>query len=123
MGTKIDLGYLATPERGAGLGLVILGDDKHIADRFADEGFTALATDDLFGAIDWLLGSDDVRGDGVGLLAFSMADGVTSHPDVAAVVVIDPMGMDDDDRPMQAHDAFDDLAWTRTLEFLRAKLG
>jgi dienelactone hydrolase len=102
---------------------VILRDDHDLCDRFAAEGFTALATDDLHNAIDWLLDYDAVRGDGVGVLAFSASDGVIARPDVQAVVVVDPMAMDDEDRPMQAHETFDDVAWTRTLEFLRAKLG
>lgn len=103
-------GYLATPEAGAGLGLVVIqewwGLVPHIEDvceRFAAEGFTALAPDlyhgttttepdeagkllmalnleqaakDLGGAIDHLQASDRVRGEGVGVTGFCMGGGL-----------------------------------------------
>lgn len=104
-------GYLATPEAGAGLGLVVIQEwwglvphIKDVCDRFAAEGFTALAPDlyrgtqttepdeagkllmtlnldqaakDMGGAIDYLKGSDRVRGDGVGVTGFCMGGGLT----------------------------------------------
>jgi carboxymethylenebutenolidase len=103
-------GYLATPEVGAGLGLIVIqewwGLVPHIEDvceRFAAEGFTALAPDlyrgqkttepdeagkllmslnldqaarDMGGAVDFLLQSDRVRGDGVGVTGFCMGGGL-----------------------------------------------
>jgi carboxymethylenebutenolidase len=99
-------GYLATPPSGSGPGLVVIqewwGLTDHIAslvDRFASEGFVALAPDlyggktthdpeeagklmqalpverasrDLGGAVDYLLGRDDVQGDQVGAVGFCM---------------------------------------------------
>lgn len=99
-------GYLAVPESGRGPGLVVIqewwGLTSHIADlvdRFASEGFVALAPDlyggntthdadeagemmqklppdraarDLAGAVDFLLGRDDVEGDRVGVVGFCM---------------------------------------------------
>ncbi len=115
MGEQIDLegnerGYLATPEQGAGPGLVVIqeywGLVPHIedlCDRFAAEGFTALAPDlfrgetasepdeagklmmalnlaqaarDMGSAVDHLRGSPDVRGDGVGVVGFCMGGGL-----------------------------------------------
>jgi len=104
-------GYLAAPEVGAGLGLIVIqewwGLVPHIEDvceRFAAEGFTALAPDlyrgqkttepdeagkllmslnleqaakDMGGAVDYLLQSDRVRGDGVGVTGFCMGGGLT----------------------------------------------
>jgi carboxymethylenebutenolidase len=103
-------GYLAAPEVGAGIGLVVIqewwGLVPHITDvcdRFAAEGFTALAPDlyhgtvttepdeagkllmalnlpqaakDMSGAIDHLRASDRVRGDGVGVVGFCMGGGL-----------------------------------------------
>ena len=91
---------------GAGLGLVLLADDKKLAGRFAAEGFTVLCADDVDPAVDELLASDLVRGDGVGVLSFAPID--VARDDVPVVVVVEEM---------------DDLTWTRTLEQLRAKLG
>lgn len=99
-------GYLATPASGSGPGLIVIqewwGLTEHIADitdRFAAEGFVALAPDlyggstthdageaaelmqklppdqaarDLSGAVDFLLGRDDVVGDRVGAVGFCM---------------------------------------------------
>jgi hypothetical protein len=106
MGERVELGYLATPERGAGLGLVVLADDRGLCDRFGAEGFTALATDDVDRGVDWLLASDVVRGDGVGVLAFEVID--VHRADVHAVFVAEEM---------------DDVTWTRALELYRSKLG
>jgi carboxymethylenebutenolidase len=99
-------GYLAAPAAGPGPGLIVIqewwGLTEHIADitdRFAAEGFVALAPDlyggptthdageaaelmqklpvgqatrDLSGAVDFLLGRDDVAGDQVGAVGFCM---------------------------------------------------
>jgi carboxymethylenebutenolidase len=99
-------GYLATPPSGRGPGLVVIqewwGLTDHIAslvDRFASEGFVALAPDlyggktthdpdeagrlmqqlpvdqasrDLGGAVAYLLGREDVEGDRVGAVGFCM---------------------------------------------------
>ena len=99
-------GYLKLPASGRGPGLVVIqewwGLTSHIADlvdRFAAEGFGALAPDiyggatthdadeagqlmqslpvdraarDLAGAVDFLLARDDVEGDRVGVVGFCM---------------------------------------------------
>ena len=99
-------GYLKPPPSGAGPGLVVIqewwGLTSHIAslvDRFAAEGFVALAPDlyggptthdadeagrlmselpvdratrDLGGAVDYLLARDDVTGEQVGVVGFCM---------------------------------------------------
>ena len=104
-------GYLAAPAAGAGLGLIVIQEwwglvphIKDVCDRFAAEGFTALAPDlyrgvqttepdeagkllmtlnleqaakDMGGAVDYLLGSDRVRGDGIGVTGFCMGGGLT----------------------------------------------
>lgn len=220
MGERNELGYLAKPERGAGLGLLVIqewwGLVPHIEDvceRFAAEGFTALAPDlyhgattaepdeagklmmsleldraarDLSSAVDWLTASDAVRGDGIGVTGFCMGGGLalvlaTQRPDAIRAVVpfygvipwahaqpdwsalaapvqghfaerdgfftpekvvelqqtLDDLGKDadlivypgvdhaffNDTRPEVYDEAAAELAWTRTLEFLRAKLG
>jgi carboxymethylenebutenolidase len=103
-------GYLASPSIGAGLGLIVIQEwwglvphIKDVCDRFAAEGFTALAPDlyhgesttepdeagklmmalnleqaakDMGGAIDYLEASDKVRGDGVGVIGFCMGGGL-----------------------------------------------
>src|SRR5437879_5577248 len=110
MGDMVELGYLATPAVGAGLGLIVLHESwglvphiKHVCDRFAAEGFTALAPDvfhgvtttdpeeaskllatldfdraaqDMSAAVDLLDGSDRVRGEGVGVIGFCMGGGL-----------------------------------------------
>ena len=213
-------GNLAAPEAGAGIGLVVIqewwGLVPHITDvcdRFAAEGFTALAPDlyhgesttepdeagklvmalnlaraatDMSGAIDYLVASDRVRGDGVGVVGFCMGGGLAmmlgvQRPDAVEAVVpfygfipwdsVQPdwsklaapmlghyaehdeffsieqaralestlrdLGKDvdfqlyngthhaffNDTRPEVYDDDAASLAWTRTLEFLRAKLG
>jgi carboxymethylenebutenolidase len=102
-------GYLATPPSGSGPGLVVIqewwGLDDHMADmvdRFAAEGFVALAPDlfggtvahdsdeagrllqelpvdraarDLAGAVDYLLGLDSVTSSTVGTVGYCMGGG------------------------------------------------
>src|SRR5689334_10138645 len=102
-------GYLATPPSGSGPGLVVIqewwGLDDHMADmvdRFAAEGFVALAPDlfggtvahdsdeagkllqelpvdraarDLAGAVDYLLASDSVTSSTVGAVGYCMGGG------------------------------------------------
>lgn len=102
-------GYLATPESGSGPGLIVIqewwGLVDHIADvtnRFAREGFVALAPDlyggttthdaseasklmqdlpveraarDLAGAVDYLLSHDAVTSSTVGAVGFCMGGG------------------------------------------------
>jgi carboxymethylenebutenolidase len=102
-------GYLAKPESGSGPGLVVIqewwGLDDHMADivdRFAAEGFVALAPDlfggrvahdadeagtlmeqlpvdkaarDLGGAVDFLLADDSVTSSKVGAVGFCMGGG------------------------------------------------
>ncbi|HUQ62143.1 MAG TPA: dienelactone hydrolase family protein [Acidimicrobiales bacterium] len=105
-------GYLATAGEGAGLGVIVIheiwGVAPHIrdvCDRFAAEGFTALAPDLFDGrtvspgdtdealkmvaeldmshaaavlsrAVDYLAGHDAVRGDGVGVVGFCIGGGM-----------------------------------------------
>ncbi len=102
-------GYVATGE-GAGPGLIVIQEwwglvphIEDVCDRFAAEGFTALAPDlyrgetttepdeagklmmamnmaqagkDMSGAVDYLLQSDAVRGEGVGVIGFCMGGGL-----------------------------------------------
>ncbi|MEX2658995.1 MAG: dienelactone hydrolase family protein [Acidimicrobiales bacterium] len=213
-------GYLAAPEQGAGIGLVVIQEwwglvphIKDVCDRFAAEGFTAIAPDlfhgrtttepdeagkemmamdmaragkDMGGAVDFLLASDKVRGDGVGVTGFCMGGGLalvlaTQRPDAVKACVpwyglipwpdaqpdwsalqasvrghyaeedaffgpdkaaeletqLKDLGKDvelyvypgvdhaffNEARPEVYDATAADLAWTRTLEFLRAKLG
>jgi carboxymethylenebutenolidase len=108
-GTTVQ-GYLATPEIGAGPGLVVIQEwwglvdhIKDVCDRFAAEGFTAVAPDlyhgqeaaepdeagklmmalnieraarDMAGAIEFLTGHEAVRGRGVGVIGFCMGGGL-----------------------------------------------
>ena len=105
-------GYLAVPDRGQGPGVVViqewwgLNDQiKEVCDRYAGEGFVALAPDlyhgegaappkadeagqlmmalnieqaakDMAGAVDYLRGHDAVTGDGVGVVGFCMGGGL-----------------------------------------------
>jgi carboxymethylenebutenolidase len=186
---------------------------KDVCDRLAAEGFTALAPDlyrgattrepdeagklmmalnleraarDMSGAVDHLMNSDRMRGDGVGVIGFCMGGGLalylaTTRPDVVQACVPYyglipwPQAAPDWSKlmaPVQGHYASDDesfppekvqefldtlvsldkeaelfiydgadhaffndtrpevhdehassLAWTRTLEFLRERLG
>ena len=115
MGSLIDYGaggraYLSTPAQGAGLGLLVIQEYwglvphiEDVCDRFAAEGFTALAPDlfhgatatepdeagklmmamdleraaqDLSGAVTFLAGHEAVRGRGVGVVGFCMGGGL-----------------------------------------------
>jgi carboxymethylenebutenolidase len=103
-------GYLALPASGSGPGVVVIQEwwglvphIEDVCDRFAAEGFTALAADlyhgkattepdeaakmmmsmnieeaarDLSGAVTWLLGSEHTTGDGVGTVGFCMGGGL-----------------------------------------------
>jgi carboxymethylenebutenolidase len=103
-------GYLAVPDGGKGPGVVViqewwgLNDQiKEVCDRFASEGFVALAPDlyrgkttkepdeagklmmalnieqaakDMAGAIDFLKGHDAVTSKGVGVIGFCMGGGL-----------------------------------------------
>lgn len=100
-------GYLATPVKGAGPAIIVIAEPStlpdHILDvceRFAAEGFTALApalqngttASDLGAAIDLLKPHPAVRGHGVGVVGFAaggeLALWLALHrpDDVAAVV-------------------------------------
>ncbi len=106
-------GYLATPDSGSGPGLIVVqewwGLDsgiKAMADRFAENGFVALAPDlyhgelaehdemdkasqlmqelpidragrDMAGAVDYLAGHDATTGDGIGVVGFCMGGMLT----------------------------------------------
>src|ERR1700722_9506155 len=99
-------GYLALPASGSGPGLIVIQEwwgltshMAHMADRFADEGYVALAPDlyggatthdegkalqllldlpvdraarDLRGAVDYLLSRDEVIGETLGVVGFCM---------------------------------------------------
>jgi carboxymethylenebutenolidase len=86
-------GYLAAAGEGAGLGVVVVGESwglaphvRDVCDRFADEGFTALAPDltddpaaaasDLSGVVDHLTRHPAVRGSGVGVVGFGTGGGL-----------------------------------------------
>lgn len=130
-------GYLAVPDSGRGPGIVVIqewwGLTSHIADvtdRFAREGFVAVAPDlyggptthdaaeagemmsrlpveratrDLAGAIDFLLGREEVVGDAVGLVGFCMGGAFVLRmasqegARVAAAVPFYPVGPMPDD--------------------------
>ncbi len=100
-------GYLATPEKGAGPALIVIADPnapsdyaREVCERFAAEGFTALApalhngstAADLGAAIDLLGPHPAVRGQGVGVVGFGAGGelalwlGLHRPDDVAAVV-------------------------------------
>ena len=103
-------GYLAAPIQGRGPGVVVIQEwwglneqIKEVCDRYAGEGFVALAPDlyrgeattkedeagqlmmalnieqaakDMAGAVDYLRGHDAVTGDGVGVTGFCMGGGL-----------------------------------------------
>jgi carboxymethylenebutenolidase len=105
-------GYLAVPESGHGPGVVVLqewwGVDEHIrgyCDRFAGEGFLALAPDlyhgettdqpdeaqqkmmalnmdeavkEMSGAVDYLASHEGFEGDGVGAVGFCLGGGLAA---------------------------------------------
>jgi carboxymethylenebutenolidase len=106
-------GYLATPSSGSGPGIVVIQEwwglvqhIKDVCDRFAREGFTALAVDmyhgktasepdeagkimmeldlpraarDMSGAVQWLAASDRSVGEGVGVVGFCMGGGLALY--------------------------------------------
>jgi carboxymethylenebutenolidase len=103
-------GYLAVPESGHGPGVVVLQEwwglndqIREVCDRFASEGFVALAPDiyrgvvtaepdeaaklmmalnieqaakDMAGAVDWLAAHDAVTSTGVGVTGYCMGGGL-----------------------------------------------
>lgn len=121
MGTSVEFasngtnvaGYLALPESGSGPGLIVVQEwwgldsgTREMTDRFAAEGFVALAPDlyhgqlaghtefdragelmasmppdraarDMSGAVDYLIGLDATTGDGVGVVGFCMGGMLT----------------------------------------------
>jgi carboxymethylenebutenolidase len=101
-------GYLATPERGAGPGLIVIAEAPdagrvgNLCDRFSREGFTALAPElrngqtaaDLGDAIAHLEPHPAVRGRGVGAVGFQLGAGLAlwlaihRPEDVVAVVAV-----------------------------------
>jgi dienelactone hydrolase len=138
-------GYLATPEKGAGPAVIVIG-GQEVCDDFAAEGFTALAPElqnghtieDLGAAIDLLKPHPAVRGQGVGVVGYSAGAGLAlwlavQRPDdvVACAAVEGDFGEDQPDHPPELTVEFltanpeDDerLVWIRTLEFLRKHLG
>ena len=107
MGERVEFagvsGYLATGE-GAGLGvLVLLPETADVSDRFAAEGFTALApdvpTDDvpraartLTAAVDYLVEHRAVRGHGIAVVGYGVGGGLalwlaSLRPDQVRAVV------------------------------------
>jgi carboxymethylenebutenolidase len=106
-------GYLATPSSGSGPGIVVIQEYwglvphiKDVCDRFAREGFTALAVDlyhgkattepdeaaklmmeldvpraakEMGAAIEWLVASDATTGDGVGVVGYCMGGGLALY--------------------------------------------
>src|ERR1051325_1054031 len=106
-------GYLAKPESGSGPGVVVIQEwwglvphIKDVADRFAAEGFVALAPDlyhgdvakspdeagkmmmalnidqtekDLRGAVQYLIDSDAAEGDSVGTVGFCMGGALSLY--------------------------------------------
>jgi carboxymethylenebutenolidase len=106
-------GYLATPTSGSGPGVVVIQEwwglvphIKDVCDRFAREGFTALAVDlyhgqtaeepdeagklmmemdvpraakEMVGAARWLTQSDTTTGEGVGVVGYCMGGGLALY--------------------------------------------
>ena len=100
-------GYLATPDKGAGPALIVISEGPGVADHvrklcddFAVEGFTALApalengqtAGELAAAIEFLKPHPAVRGQGIGVVGFSVGAGLAlwlaAHrpEDIVAVV-------------------------------------
>ena len=95
-------GYLATPASGNGSGVVVIQEwwglvphIKTIADRFAAEGFVALAPDLYHGE-------------------------TTTSPDAAGKLM---MALDNDTRPEVYHAGYANETWTRTVDFFHTHLG
>jgi dienelactone hydrolase len=111
-------GYLATPEKGAGPGVIVIPEDKELCDLLAAEGFTALATDGVSAAaIDFLKPHPAVRGQGIGVIGLYPGVGpalrlATDRPaDIAAVVVCSetvPAGVEQLEMPVQGHSVGED---------------
>lgn len=153
-------GYLATPEKGAGPAVIVIAEPSSLPDhahdvceRFAAEGFTALApafgslasppqndstASDLGAAIDLLEPHPAVRGQGVGVVGFAaggeLALWLALHrpDDVVAVVPYYravPEGADRPDwsrltAPVQGHFGEDDPACPpEAVTALEAALG
>ncbi len=110
-GSETAAGYLSTPESGRGLATIVMqewwGVDGHIremCDRFAGEGFFALAPDlfrgettdqpdeaeqhmmamsmeqaeqDMRGAVDFLAGQEGVEGERIGSVGFCLGGGLS----------------------------------------------
>jgi carboxymethylenebutenolidase len=106
-------GYLALPERGSGPGVIVIQEwwglvphIKNVCERFADEGFVALAPDlyhgrsttspdeagklmmalnidraekDLRGAIEFLLAHESVAGETIGTVGFCMGGALSLY--------------------------------------------
>jgi dienelactone hydrolase len=149
MGSTIDFGsttgYLATPEKGAGPALIVIG-GRDQCDDFAEEGFTALApepanghsAEELGAAIEVLKPHPAVRGQGIGVVGYSGGAELAlrlaterPHDIVACAAVEGNFGENLPDHPpelcvefISANPEDDDrLVWIRTLEFLRKHLG
>ncbi|MGA2519453.1 MAG: dienelactone hydrolase family protein [Acidimicrobiales bacterium] len=96
-------GYLALPAQGTGPGVIVIQEwwglvphIQDVADRFAAEGFVALAPDLYHGAKDLSGAVDEVQrrssGDGVGVVGFCMGGGLalvlsTLRPDAVTACV------------------------------------
>ena len=122
--------YLATPELGAGPGVIVIPEDPQLCDLLAAEGFTALApelsqgqtAEDLAAAIEYLKPHDAVRGQGIAVIGTGAGAGLalwlgTHHPDdVVAVVAVSGAVPADGEQPdwsrlaavVQGHFAEDD---------------
>jgi carboxymethylenebutenolidase len=119
-------GYLATPESGSGPGVIVIqewwglvGHIRDVADRFAQEGFVALAPDffhgaktdepdeatrllmslamdkaaqDIAGAARYLSDRDDVTGSGIGTVGFCMGGSLALWTGTLAPNVVAAIG-------------------------------